>query len=31
MKHDEKILTHTIGVFGVGYDKYWEQFEGLLE
>jgi len=30
MKHDEKILTHTIGVFGVGYDKYWEQFEGLL-
>ncbi len=23
--------TPRIGVFGVGYDKYWEQFPGLLE
>ena len=26
-----KPLTANIGVFGVGYWKYWEQFEGLLE
>jgi L-arabinose isomerase len=26
-----KALTANIGVFGVGYWKYWEQFEGLLE
>jgi L-arabinose isomerase len=26
-----KPLQATIGVFGVGYWKYWEQFEGLLE
>lgn len=23
--------THRIGVFGVGFDKYWGQFPGLLE
>mgnify|MGYP001080718882 FL=1 len=23
--------TPVICVFGVGYDKYWEQFDGLLE
>jgi len=26
-----KPLTANIGVFGVGYWKYWEQFEGLRE
>jgi len=26
-----KINAPRIGVFGVGYDKYWEQFSGLLE
>ena len=26
-----KPLTANIGIFGVGYWKYWEQFEGLLE
>ena len=26
-----KALTANIGVFGVGYWKYWEQFEGLRE
>ena len=26
-----KALTANIGVFGVGYWKYWEQFEGLLQ
>ena len=26
-----KKSTPRIGVFGVGYDKYWEQFPGLLE
>lgn len=26
-----KPLTANIGVFGVGYWKYWDQFEGLLE
>jgi len=26
-----KPLQATIGVFGVGYWKYWEQFEGLLD
>jgi L-arabinose isomerase len=26
-----KALSANIGVFGVGYWKYWEQFEGLLE
>ncbi len=26
-----KPLQANIGVFGVGYWKYWEQFEGLLE
>ncbi len=26
-----KPLTAKIGVFGVGYWKYWDQFEGLLE
>lgn len=26
-----KPLTANIGVFGVGYWKYWEQFDGLLE
>ena len=24
-------LTANIGVFGVGHDKYWSQFEGLLD
>ncbi len=35
MKHRiiarRKPLTANIGVFGVGYWKYWEQFDGLLE
>ena len=35
MKHNiiprRKPLTANIGVFGVGYRKYWVQFEGLLE
>ncbi len=26
-----KETSARIGVFGVGYDKYWEQFPGLLE
>ena len=26
-----KPLTANIGVFGVGYWKYWEQFDGLYE
>ncbi len=29
--HDAKRNAPRIGVFGVGYDKYWEQFPGLLE
>ena len=28
---NNKKNTPRIGVFGVGYDKYWEQFPGLLE
>ena len=32
-KHFErkKKTVPRIGVFGVGYFKYWDQFEGLLE
>ena len=26
-----KPLTANIGIFGVGYWKYWEQFDGLYE
>ncbi|MCY1720948.1 L-fucose/L-arabinose isomerase family protein [Prolixibacteraceae bacterium Z1-6] len=26
-----KTSTPNVGVFGVGYDKYWEQFPGLLD
>ena len=26
-----KPLAANIGIFGVGYWKYWEQFDGLLE
>ena len=26
-----KPLQANIGVFGVGYWKYWEQFDGLLD
>ncbi len=28
---DFKSEPHRIGVFGVGFDKYWEQFPGLYE
>lgn len=28
---NEKYSSVRIGVFGVGYDKYWEQFSGLYE
>ncbi len=29
--HKTKKERARVGVFGVGYDKYWEQFPGLLE
>lgn len=31
MQLDTKDSKPRIGVFGVGYDKYWEQFPGLYE
>lgn len=31
MQLDTKDFKPRIGVFGVGYDKYWEQFPGLYE
>ena len=27
----EKSSSQRIGVFGVGYEMYWDQFPGLLE
>lgn len=31
ISQDKKSSKVKIGVFGVGYDKYWEQFPGLFE